>query len=134
MLVREYMTKDPVVVRASDPLSRVGEVFDVQKFRHLPVVDDAGSLVGILSDRDLRNITAAMEILEQSLSHSTGVRVEDVMTSTVTSVAPDANMKEAARIMADLKIGALPVVDNQKLAGILSYTDILRAFVAVAPG
>jgi len=134
MLVREYMTKDPVAVRASDPLSRVGEVFDVQKFRHLPVVDDSGSLVGILSDRDLRNITAAMEILEQSLSHSTGVRVADVMTSTVTSVAPDANLKEAAKIMADLKIGALPVVEGQKLAGILSYTDILRAFVATAPG
>lgn len=133
MQVREYMTKDPVVVRASDPLSRVGEVFDVQKFRHLPVVDDAGSLVGILSDRDLRNISAAMEILEQSLAHSRGVLVQDVMTSTVTSVAPDANMKEAARIMAELKIGALPVVENQKLAGILSYTDILRAFVAVAP-
>lgn len=134
MLVRQFMTKDPVVVRASDPLSRVGEVFDVQKFRHLPVVDDSGSLVGILSDRDLRNISAAMEILEQSLSHESGVKVADVMTSTVTSISPETRMKDAASTMADLKIGALPVVENGKLTGILSYTDILRAFAAIAPG
>lgn len=132
MLVRDFMTADPIVVKAKDPLSRVGEVFDVQKFRHLPVVNDDGSLAGILSDRDLRNIAAAMEILEQSLSHAGSVTVADVMTSTVMSVAPDSTMRQAAQIMVDLRVGALPVVHSQKLVGILSYTDILRAFIDVA--
>lgn len=126
------MTKDPVTVRADDPLSRVGEVFDVEKFRHLPVVDASRNLVGILSDRDLRNIQCAMEILETSVYGEQHVLVKDVMTATVRSVSAGDSLKSAAELFLSLRVGALPVVEDGKLAGILSYTDVLRAFISLA--
>ena len=132
MIVQDYMTKDPVTVRADDPLSRVGEVFDVEKFRHLPVVDASRNLVGILSDRDLRNIQCAMEILETSVHGEQHVLVKDVMTATVRSVSAGDTLKSAAELFLSLRVGALPVVENGKLAGILSYTDVLRAFISLA--
>lgn len=126
------MTKDPVTVRADDPLSRVGEVFDVERFRHLPVVDASRNLVGILSDRDLRNIQCAMEILETSVQGEQHVLVKDVMTATVRSVSAGDSLKSAAELFLSLRVGALPVVEDGKLAGILSYTDVLRAFISLA--
>ncbi len=132
MQVQNYMTKDPVAVVDSDPLARVGEVFDVEKFRHLPVVDESHNLVGILSDRDLRNIQCAMEILETSVSHEQKVRVKDVMTATVRAIEGTDSMKSAAELMVSLRVGALPVVDGKKLVGILSYTDVLRAFISLS--
>src|SRR5688572_22283595 len=129
MIVQDYMTKDPICVKADDPLSQVGQVFDVAKFRHLPVVDHSHSLVGILSDRDLRNIKCAMEILETAISSEEKIRVRDVMTDSVHSVGPEESMTKAAQMLVQLKIGALPVVKENKLIGILSYTDLLRAFV-----
>ncbi len=132
MIVQDYMTKDPVTVRADDPLSRVGEVFDVEKFRHLPVVDASRNLVGILSDRDLRNIQCAMEILETSVQGEQHVLVKDVMTATVRSVSAGDSLKSAAELFLSLRVGALPVVEDGKLAGILSYTDVLRAFISLA--
>ncbi|HMU82152.1 MAG TPA: CBS domain-containing protein [Leptospiraceae bacterium] len=132
MIVQDYMTKDPVTVRADDPLSRVGEVFDVERFRHLPVVDASRNLVGILSDRDLRNIQCAMEILETSVQGEQHVLVKDVMTATVRSVSAGDSLKSAAELFLSLRVGALPVVEDGKLAGILSYTDVLRAFISLA--
>lgn len=130
MLVREYMTANPVTVKADESLARVGQVFDVEKFRHLPVVDESHNIVGILSDRDLRNLQAAMEILESNISGEEQVKVRDVMTSHVTSVTPDAPLREAAQKLIDMRIGAMPVCESgSKLVGIISYTDILRAFV-----
>ena len=134
MLVRDYMTINPVAVSVDDPLSRLGQVFDVERFRHLPVTDASGALVGIVSDRDLRNIKAAMEILESSLSGEGHVRVRDVMTQGVRSVEPGMPLSAAAQLLLTERIGALPVVEAGRLVGMLSYTDVLRAFIEVAPG
>ena len=129
MLTQDYMTRHPVSVYADDPLLRVAEVFDIEKFRHLPVVDHTNCLVGILSDRDMRNIQAAMEILEENISHEAKIQVKDVMTANVRSVDAGSSLTSAAEIILELRIGALPVTEQGKLVGILSYTDVLRDFV-----
>jgi CBS domain-containing protein len=73
-----------------------------------------------------------MEILETSVQGEQHVLVKDVMTATVRSVSAGDSLKSAAELFLSLRVGALPVVEDGKLAGILSYTDVLRAFISLA--
>jgi acetoin utilization protein AcuB len=104
------------------------------KVRHLPVVDRAGRLCGIVTDRDLRHRLFTPEVfrsigtvpVERLLSEA---RVCDVMSAPVISVEPDAELEEAARAMAEAKVGSLPVVDRGRMVGIVTETDLLRHVV-----
>jgi acetoin utilization protein AcuB len=104
------------------------------KIRHLPVVDRAGLLCGVVTDRDLRHRLFTPEMfhaggtvpVETLLS---GVRVRDVMSAPVVSVGTGADLEEAARVMADKKLGSLPVVDHGRIVGIVTETDVLRSIV-----
>ncbi len=89
-------------------------------FRHLPIVDN-GKLVGMLSDHDVR----------QHQGHLTDTRVTGAMTENPITVTPDTTMEEAAEIMLERKIGGLPVVDKDRLVGIITTTDLLGAFVEI---
>lgn len=87
-------------------------------FKHLPVVDD-GKLVGIITDRDIK-------------AHSHGLRatkVANVMRTQLATLGPDATIEEAARLMLAKKIGCLPVVQDGRLVGILTRTDLLKALL-----
>jgi len=87
--------------------------------RHLPIVRGA-RLAGVLSDRDLRK------------DHASTTCVQDVMTLNPASISPDASVDEAAVIMEKHKFSALPVVEKARVVGILTTTDVLRAFVALS--
>jgi len=89
-------------------------------FRRVPVVDD-GKLVGIVSDRDVR---AHSGYLVQT-------KVTAAMTSDPKTVTPHMSVEDAARLMIEHKIGGLPVVEDGKLVGILTTTDVLKAFLKV---
>ena len=105
-----------------------------QRIRHL-LVTLAGELLGIITDRDIR-----LSMPSQATSLSvwelnyllTKLAVSEVMTRSVITVGPDRDARDAAQIMLDHKIGALPVVDSGKLVGIVTETDLLRAFVKIA--
>jgi len=131
MFVRDFMTPDPVTVRPeSDPLA-ARMVLKYRGFRHLPVVDTGGQLVGILGRDDLE--------LFLSQAESPGVvkrqhRVEQVMTRQVVTVAPDCPLEEAASLMVAHKIGSLPVVEGGQVVGIVTETDIFKQFAAVLGG
>jgi acetoin utilization protein AcuB len=93
--------------------------------RHLPsVVDDRGRLVGIGSDRNPTQVPLTPTHARQAVS--TGMPVERIMTAVVVSVRPDDDIAEAARLMSEHKIGALPVVENGRLVGIVTEIDLLR--------
>lgn len=122
MSVAEVMTRRPRTVRPTDTVTKVIEVLETADFRHLPVVDDEGALVGMLSDRDLGSRRKA------DLDPDT--RVEDLMSSSVVSVTTDAEIGDAVDAMLEQRIGAVPVVDDAgNLRGIVSYVDVLRALL-----
>ena len=128
MFVKDIMTRDPVTVRPeSDPLAAVA-ILKCADFRRLPVIDSEGNLVGIVVSADLEVFL--------SKAGSPGVmkrqhRVDQVMRRSVVTVTPDCPLEEAAQLMVDHKIGGLPVVEGDRLIGIITDTDIFSQFAHV---
>ncbi len=118
MIVSDRMTKNPVTISPEDTLVSAQEKMRAGGFRQIPVLDKE-RLVGIITDRDIR----------RHGRHNIVARVQSVMTEGVISITPEIPIEEAARILLEHKIGGLPVVENEQLVGIISTTDILRAFV-----
>jgi acetoin utilization protein AcuB len=118
MLVGNRMTKAPVTITANDLLSEAQEKMRRGGFRRLPVVAE-GKLVGIITDRDLR---AHVGYLERT-------RANGVMTEKVRTVSPATTLEEAAQIMLKYQIGGLPVVDSGRLVGIITTSDVMKAFL-----
>lgn len=129
--VRDCMTRHPAVVHADALVRGAVEMMRSRKIRHLPVVDRGGRLVGIVTDRDLRQVVfrpSIQEWLGSSADRLGALTVADVMTRGVITVRPGAEIREAARLMHEQKVGALPVVDDDKVVGILTEHDVLGAF------
>ena len=120
ILVRDVMTRALVTVGPHDSCALARRLMDEHRIRHLPVLDDS-RLVGIVSDRDLRSVPAG----------ASAVVVDRVMARQPVSVTPQTRIEHAARLMLDGRIGALVVVDHEAVVGIVSYVDVLRAFVQV---
>ena len=134
MLVRKWMTPNPVTVRATDPISEAIHKMKEHDIRHLPVMDE-GRLVGIVSDRDLKEFSpspaTALDVYEMHYILSKA-RVADAMRKDPLRVAPDDTIEKAALLMHDNKIGCLPVVEaDGKLVGILTQEDVFEALVRV---
>ena len=128
LLVGDLMTTALVTV---PPESSVADALDLMRtadIRHLPVVDRRRRLVGILSDRDLLHLPAKPK-------HASAHQVHEVMTRDVASVAPGTLAREAAALLVDRKIGALPVLDDElALVGVVTETDFLRYLVETLGG
>jgi acetoin utilization protein AcuB len=103
------------------------------RLRHLPVVD-SGRVVGIVTDRDLRQAVFTPIVQERLGVDSDAVDdipVREVMTWAVVTVRPTTDLREAARLMHEQKIGAVPVVEGDRLVGILTESDVLAALLEV---
>lgn len=121
--VREYMTPLPGVVERG---SSVADAYDVMLRtggRHVPVIDEQGRVIGILSDRDLF-LTKGNRAIDPER-----VTVDEVMTPDPYTVAPDGLLREAAIVMSQRRFGSAVVVDGQRVVGILTTVDALRALV-----
>lgn len=133
MRVKDIMTPSPFTVRPSMPILEARAEMLRRHIRHLIVVDDGGLLVGIATDRDIRlNLPSpATSLSVWEINYLLGrLTVGEVMSQAVLTVDPDRDVREAAWILIDHKIGALPVTDGSKLVGIVSETDLLRALAA----
>jgi len=114
----------------NDMLSMADTVMRNERIRHLPVLDEAGGLVGIVSQRDL-----FLNALVRALGHGTLARdrsfrtivVKEVMIDDVVTTTPETPITAAAQVMVDRKIGCLPVVEGGAVVGILSESDIVSA-------
>ncbi len=129
--VADCMSRGVATVH-SDALARgAAEMMRIRRIRHLPVVDRDGGLVGIVTDRDLRQvlfdpiIRARVGQLADALRT---VTVQDVMTWGVLTVQPDTPLRDAARLMHERKVGALPVLSGGRVVGILTEHDVLKTF------
>lgn len=118
MLVGNRMTKEPVTITADVFLSEAQEKMRKGGFRRLPVVSD-GKLVGILTDRDLR---APAGYLDRT-------KANGVMTEKVRTVNSSTTLEEAAQILLKYQISGLPVVDEGRLVGIITTSDVMKAFL-----
>jgi len=117
-------------ISADDSLGTVKEIMELAHVRHLPVVRQ-GELVGIVSQRDLlrASLSNVMGLpADEQQRFLEGVKIGEVMSEEPVWIAPGASIREAARIMADRKIGCLPVLEAGELIGIVTETDVLRCF------
>lgn len=138
MLVRERMSTKPVTIRSDAPITEALRVMRQSQVRRLPVVDDAGQVVGIVSEKDLLYASpspaTSLSIYEMH-TMLTQLPVTELMTKDIITVTPDTPLEEAARIMADNKIGGLPVMEQGELVGgptlvgIITETDIFKVFL-----
>jgi acetoin utilization protein AcuB len=137
MLVAERMTRTPITIPPDMSVPDALRLMRDKKIRRLPVLDAQGKLVGIVSDKDLLLVapspatTLAIWEITDLLSK---LKVEKVMTRDVITVTEDTPIEEAARIMADRKIGGLPVMRAGQLVGIITETDLFKAFLQMLGG
>lgn len=132
MLVKERMTRQPIVATPDLPVPEALNLMRQEHIRRLPVVDKGGRLVGIVSDRDLLHASPspATSLSVWEITYLLGkITVRDVMTKKVITVTEDTPLEDAARIMADSKIGGLPVVREGSLVGIITETDLFKLFL-----
>lgn len=133
--VREIMQTKIVTIGVTERLSTVEDIMTLGRVRHMPVVH-GGRLVGVLSQRDL--LRASLSELgsygsEARRAFLHAIEIERVMSAPPIIIDPDASVKLAARLMADHKIGCLPVVDGDELVGLVTETDVLCWVAGVPP-
>lgn len=128
MLVREIMQSKVVSTGPQTAVERAYEIMQHGGFRHLPILDDQGDLIGIVSERDLLGVGVLHHDRETGaakLVTAPRVTVATVMVTEPITVTSDTSVMRAARIIRDRRIGCLVVCDAGRMVGIMSYLDIL---------
>jgi CBS domain-containing protein len=131
MKVKDIMIKEVATLDVNDELSLANDIMRLGRIRHLPVVD-GHQLVGIISERDLFRSSLA-----QALGYGTrdtremmkNLRIKDIMVAQVITVTPETSLRDAVKMMVDHKIGCLPVVEQDRLVGLITETDILEQYL-----
>lgn len=155
MKIKDIMIRQVKTIQADESVEKLFFLFNTESIRHLPVIHD-GKLAGIVSERDLKKIlppkakkitrpdgTSYSVLDNDSLPHGSllllrfnregyaigPIKVSAIMKTKIISISPDDNIYDAASTMAEKKIGSLLVLDNKKLVGIITTTDLLYALV-----
>ena len=138
MRIEPWMKHPVVTVKPRDSIRHAREVVEQRRINQLPVVVD-GRLVGIVTDRDLRDAFPSLfeemyrsEHGRTAAADPAAIPVEDAMTANVLTLEPDAPLEDAARLMRRERFGAIPIVVGDRLVGILTRSDVLDAFLALA--
>lgn len=134
MLVRNWMTPNVITVSPDTSLLKISKLMRDNNVRRAPVVTGDGKLVGIVSDRDVRDASPSKATtLDMYEMHYllAEIKASDIMTPNPFTVKPDDTVEMAAMLMLDHKIGGLPVVERGELAGIISEQDVFKALVNI---
>lgn len=137
MLVRELMTHKPVTIPIDTSVPEALRIMHEGNFRELPVLDNHGQLAGIVSDKDLLYASpspATSLSIWEIKDLLSKVKVEEVIKRDVQTASEDMPAEEAARIMADCKIGSLLVMRDKVIVGIITKTDLFKAFLSMLGG
>jgi acetoin utilization protein AcuB len=125
------MSAPPVTIGSGESLQQAIDLLHKHNIRELPVVDKGG-LVGIVTDRDVREICPSYPLFRDAreiLRYQQNLKVAQAMTVEPLVVSPDAPLAEAAKLLYTYRIGSLPVVEDGKVVGVVSVTDILKSFI-----
>ena len=132
MIVRDFMTKNPYYTNPKEQIYNVKSMMDREKFSKVPVLDDSGKLVGVVTKTDLKKAmpseATTLDIYELSYLLSK-ITVDKVMKKDPITVQKDATIEEAAKIMSEKGLSSLVVMDGEVLTGILSKSDLFKALV-----
>ena len=131
MIVKEVMSKNPVTIGPATKLRVLNELMKANDVRHVPVVKN-GKMIGIVTEKDIRYAMIPEKIPGKKVPQGWNLdhlKVQDIMIENTITIAQEAQVEEAARIIYGLKIHALPVMKNDKLVGIISVMDILGIFI-----
>ena len=134
LYVRDLMTPDPFTVGLEDDLATVYELMETRHVRHIPVVGRDGALEGLVSQRDLaRTVLGQVSELPvgNQLQLLRSIKVDQVMQREVESIDPNADLRDAGQVILDNKFGCLPVVEGDRLAGILTEADFVRYLLQI---
>jgi acetoin utilization protein AcuB len=137
MRISDWMKGSVRVVGPRDSIRRARSLLGQYRINQLPVVDD-GRLVGIVAERDLRAASPDVDDLVDALPEREGVPtpdripIETVMTREVVVLRPEDTVEEAARLMRTRRIAAIPIVDGERIVGVLTRGDVIDAFLAAA--
>jgi acetoin utilization protein AcuB len=137
MLVKNRMTLNPVTVGPDTFFVEAMRIMGERGYRHLPVVDKKGTLIGVVTQTDIVRTSpspaTALSVSEVNYLLA-NLRIREVMSSPAITAVEDAPLEEAARVMVENKIGCLPVMRGGKLVGMITETDIFRLFVEILGG
>jgi CBS domain-containing protein len=147
--VQDYMTPEPITVLGSDSVETVLKLLEEHHISGLPVVDEIGKVVGIVSEGDLLFKESPLRMplyltflggviyleppdkFDQQLKKTLGTQVQDVMTAHPVTATPETPISQAAHLMIERRINRLPIVDaNQQLLGIITRNDLVKALRA----
>lgn len=123
MKVKNWIHKQPITINRMALLQEAVQLMKQYNIRHLPVVDDEGDLVGFVTESDLRQFSFPSMIED--------IPVHQVMVTNPRTIEAGASIEDAARIIHDKKIGGLPVMENGRLVGVITASDLLSAFIEV---
>jgi CBS domain-containing protein len=144
---REIMTTDIVTVKKETSIRELAELFTTRRIGSIPVVDEDGNLIGIVSESDLIEQDKSFHIptvislfdwiiylesekkFEKELKKMTGQTVGDIYTEAVETISPDTPINDIADMMSNQKIHSLPVVEGKKILGVVSRIDLIRTMV-----
>ena len=132
--VRDIMTKDVVTLGHNDTLRTADDLMRLGRIRHLPVVDGDGLLAGLVTQRDLfhSGLLRALGYGEYAQRKALdSLAIKEAMRNDVITTTPDAPLAEAAKTMFERKIGCLVVLDGERIAGILTESDFVRAAAGI---
>lgn len=131
--VKEVMSRQVISIDASDSCLEAADRMHRSRVRHLPVVDRGNRLLGIITDGDLRHHLFSPAVFPAlgmpSMDALKATSVAELMTTDVVTVGPGETLGEAARLMLERKVGSLPVLEDGRVVGILTETDMLRLIV-----
>lgn len=135
MLIREWMTQNVVTVTSDTSMMKASRLLREKKIGRLPVVDDSGYVVGIVSDRDIKEAspskatTLDMHELHYLLSE---LKVKDIMTKKPFCVKPEDSVESVALKMIEMRVGGMPVVDgNGRIQGIITDSDLFKVLIDI---
>jgi CBS domain-containing protein len=135
--VRQWMSQPAIVAPEAMVLPEARRLLQERQIRRLPVVDAAGGLVGIVTEGDIHRVSDShvTDVRDYNLYHRAGdLPIGEIMTRAVVAVAPDTSIWEVARVLLDNRIGGVPVVDDGRVVGVITESDLFRMIVSTREG
>jgi CBS domain-containing protein len=139
MRVKDLMSRQVLTIGTADSCLDAVARMHRARIRHLPVVNDQGYLVGVVTDRDLRHYLFSVPVFKDLGFIGVdvllkAVPVAEIMSAPAITAAPEDELMDAARCLFEEKVGSLPVVEGDRVVGIITETDLLRQICRVDAG
>lgn len=132
--VKDMMTNELFSLKTTDTLRTARSMMSLARIRHIPIVDKTGAFIGLLTHRDIlqASISRFAEV-DRSVQDEidAGIPIAEIMRTDVTAVPPDLDVRDAAEMLLNHKYGCLPVVEDEKLVGIITEADFLKLTISL---